>query len=462
MPIDCFYKDYFFGIDTHVDLSVGAVEPRNAVLQLDGYKHSLVQVIALTIAAKGYVVINNPPLVTDTYVFVALINELGGSAYIQGKKLFINAQAICNYAIPCKLSNTIHGSMYLCPALLCALGEFRYFGSGGCRIGNNQSNERPVHHIMSVIDTMGGRIDQNEYGIHGKIQSRQKHIEIDILQYSTEKDILSGALVGGATKTAIIMSLCNEEVIIKHPYIKTDVLDMLKYISLLGKTVHFSEGEIIISGKLSDIAVPVEFTLTECISEIITYSILSILCNTTIRFMNLNRETISVGLAPEFSLLSKIGANVFWHENDLIVSAGDTIRGQQIEVLPNTIQSDHQPFFALLLLFSKEKSTIVEHVWESRYQYVDNLVKMGATIKRIDNSIHISPSRLFLPCCELNAHDVRCAAVTLIAMIIARSSAILVNAEHIFRGYSRLLEQLRNLGIEINIFSRGFDEGILM
>ena len=57
------------------------------------------------------------------------------------------------------LGKCIHGSMYLCPALLIALGKFEYYGSGGCQIGDSiDSHNRPFSHIASVIECFNHKI----------------------------------------------------------------------------------------------------------------------------------------------------------------------------------------------------------------------------------------------------------------------------------------------------------------
>ena len=91
----------FKGENKNINISVSKNSPVNASLSLDGYKHSMVQIIALTIALKMKTVIVNPPIVSDTYVFIAIINELGGTAKIYNKRLFIDASTICNANIPC-------------------------------------------------------------------------------------------------------------------------------------------------------------------------------------------------------------------------------------------------------------------------------------------------------------------------------------------------------------------------
>lgn len=446
------YKSYFEGDETHLSLSVKSVNPKSASLNLDGYKHSMVQIIALALAAKTAVIIENPPLVIDTYVFVALIKEMGGDAKIIHNKLHIDMKNVCINTISYYLSQLIHGSMYLCPALLCSNGEFNYYGSGGCRIGNGSNNERPVEHIMSVMKSFGASIEVNPVGVHGtcNIDNSREPVEINISNYSTAPGFLSGALVGGATKTAIIMSLSREKVIIKDPYLKTDVLDMIAFIQLLGKKVVVNQNELIISGEIhKNCKQAYRVTLTECVSEIITYSTLALLQQTKLTFKELNKPVIVKGLKPEFELFDNMEIVYKWKKNDLIIEPTLNISPQIIDVWPQTIQSDHQPFFALLLTFGKGVSVITDHVWSNRYHYINNLNMMNCDITQKNNAIQITPSTLMSCSSDLPARDVRCAAVTLLAMILSRSSSNLIEAEHIFRGYSNLQEHLLEMGVSI-------------
>lgn len=196
----------------------------------------------------------------------------------------------------------------------------------------------------------------NEFGVHGtcNIDNSREPVEINISNYSTAPGFLSGALVGGATKTAIIMSLSREKVIIKDPYLKTDVLDMIAFIQLLGKKVVVNQNELIISGEIhKNCKQAYRVTLTECVSEIITYSTLALLQQTKLTFKELNKPVIVKGLKPEFELFDNMGIVYKWKKNDLIIEPTLNISPQIIDVWPQTIQSDHQPFFALLLTFGK-------------------------------------------------------------------------------------------------------------
>lgn len=176
MEYKCLSDFLFKGENKNINISVSKNSPVNASLSLDGYKHSMVQIIALTIALKMKTVIVNPPIVSDTYVFIAIINELGGTAKIYNKRLFIDASTICNANIPFFLGKCIHGSMYLCPALLIALGKFEYYGSGGCQIGDSiDSHNRPFSHIASVIECFNHKISIDSNRIILQLYEKAKH-----------------------------------------------------------------------------------------------------------------------------------------------------------------------------------------------------------------------------------------------------------------------------------------------
>lgn len=230
MEYKCLSDFLFKGENKNINISVSKNSPVNASLSLDGYKHSMVQIIALTIALKMKTVIVNPPIVSDTYVFIAIINELGGTAKIYNKRLFIDASTICNANIPFFLGKCIHGSMYLCPALLIALGKFEYYGSGGCQIGDSiDSHNRPFSHIASVIECFNHKISIESNRIIGNFGDNSDITELDIKNFSYSSEDLSGSLVGGATKTALLLSVNKQKFIIKNPYLKTDVYDMIDF-----------------------------------------------------------------------------------------------------------------------------------------------------------------------------------------------------------------------------------------
>ena len=84
-------------------------------------------------------------------------------------------------------------------------------------------------------------------------------------------------------------------------------------------------------------------------------------------------------------ILHKIGVNLILGNNKIIVPKQKQISGTNITITHKGIQSDHQPFMALLLSFVNGESVIKETVWRSRFAYVPELNKLGYFIKKYSN-----------------------------------------------------------------------------
>lgn len=434
-----------------LNLVVTKNEVKDAILKLNGYKHSMVQIIALSIAWDLKVELINPPLVLDTYVFCEIINRLGGNADIRNNKLVIDPTTIRSYCIPAILSNLIHGSVYLIPALLVRFGKVEFFGSGGCQIGENET--RPIKHVLDILKIFGAQVIEKDKSIVCYLKDINVVKEIEIMEFSTNKELLEGPFVGGVTKIAILLSRFQNNICIKNAYMKTDVIDMLRFASALNVKITIKDNSIDIdNSKVINKSGLIRFELTECISEIITYSTFAIINDISVRFKNLNKRVISKTLLPEFAMLEKMGVNYEWLNSNLIIKPTKSLNAIDICVTPNSIQSDHQPFFALMLaLKSKGVSKITENVWKSRFYYINNLNRLGTNINLQGNTITINPSKLRDTHQELEGKDVRTCAITLLAIITSKSSSKIKNSEHILRGYDSLIENFKLLGVTLSV-----------
>ena len=117
--------------------------------------------------------------------------------------------------------------------------------------------------------------------------------------------------------------------------------------------------------------------------------------------------------------------------------------------------TDMQPQMGVLLTKSTGTSMIIESIWESRFQYTDELIKMGAEISAqgktamitgVDN-MYGSP---------VKAHDLRAGAAMIIAGLISEGRTEITNIHHILRGYENICEKFTKLGADIS-FEKGTD-----
>ena len=96
-------------------------------------------------------------------------------------------------------------------------------------------------------------------------------------------------------------------------------------------------------------------------------------------------------------------------------------------------------------------SIINESIWESRFQYTEELNKMGATTETLTNSkaVIVGPTKLKGK--VVKATDLRAGASLVIAGLIADGTTTIKNADYILRGYEGIVKKLTNVGAKIKL-----------
>ncbi len=110
--------------------------------------------------------------------------------------------------------------------------------------------------------------------------------------------------------------------------------------------------------------------------------------------------------------------------------------------------TDLQPQMGVVLSISRGTSIINESIWESRFQYTDELNKMGAKITAQGKTAFFEGVE-GLYGAPVYATDLRAGAALIIAGVCAKGTTEIFNLEHIDRGYENIEEKFRNLGASI-------------
>ena len=148
--------------------------------------------------------------------------------------------------------------------------------------------------------------------------------------------------------------------------------------------------------------------------------------------------------------LSEMGVEITEYDEAVLVDATQgNLRVCNIKTMPHPgFPTDCQPQFAVLLATVDGTSTIKESVWDNRYQYVGELVRMGANIT-VEGRIAIIEGGELLNSAPVKATDLRAGAALIIAALCADGETEISNIEYIERGYEEVVEKFRSLGADI-------------
>lgn len=145
----------------------------------------------------------------------------------------------------------------------------------------------------------------------------------------------------------------------------------------------------------------------------------------------------------------EIGGNVEIDGDKLRVWSDKRPSKAVIKTLPYPgFPTDLQPQMGVVLSIADGTSIINESIWESRFQYTNELNKMGAKITAQGKSA-IFEGVEGLSGATVYSTDLRAGAALIIAGIVANGTTEVYNLEHIDRGYENIEEKFRNIGANI-------------
>ena len=147
--------------------------------------------------------------------------------------------------------------------------------------------------------------------------------------------------------------------------------------------------------------------------------------------------------------LREMGVEVINHGDMVRVVRKNPLKRANIKTMPYPgFPTDMQPQLSTILCLATGTSVVSEGVWETRYKYVDELMRMGARVQ-VDGRIAIIEGVRHLTGATIRAYDLRAGAAMVIAGLCAEGTTTVEGVNYIERGYEDIVGKLRALGADI-------------
>ena len=147
--------------------------------------------------------------------------------------------------------------------------------------------------------------------------------------------------------------------------------------------------------------------------------------------------------------LQEIGCKVEESDDAVRVIADKVLSHTQIKTLPYPgFPTDMQPQITVVLALSNGSSIVTESIFENRFKYVDELTRMGASIKVEGNTAIINGVSKYTGA-HISAPDLRAGAALVIAALAAEGMSVIDDIAFVERGYEDFDVKLRGLGAVI-------------
>ncbi len=156
-------------------------------------------------------------------------------------------------------------------------------------------------------------------------------------------------------------------------------------------------------------------------------------------------------ITPVIDKLEEMGCSLKVEKNQIEIKTPKKLKAVDLKTMPYPgFPTDMQSIFVTLLTTVKGTSVVVENIFENRYKYVQELIRMGAKIT-IEGKTAVVKGVKKLYGANVKATDLRGGAALVLAGSVAKGITNIDNIEYILRGYENFITKLQNLGLDIEM-----------
>ena len=387
---------------------------------INGAKNAAVAILPAALLVDGISVIENLPYIDDIMKLNRAMEGLGAVVSVEDKHtLKIDGSTLFNYQAVSDEIATIRASYYLIGALLGRFKKAEVAMPGGCNFG-----VRPIdQHIKGFENGMIKAYADRLVGTK---------IYLDVVSVGATINVMLAAVL--AEGTTIIENAA------KEPH----VVDVANYLNMMGANVKGAGTDVIRIKGVEKLSGGRYSTIPDQI-EAGTYMIAAAITGGDVYVRNIIPEHMySVSLK-----MQEMGIDIEEGDDYIRVSAPRELKCANVKTLPHPgFPTDLQPQMAVLLSVAKGTSTMIEGVWDNRFQYIDELKKTGAKIK-VEGRMAIIEGVERLSGAKVSATDLRAGAALVLAGLRADGETAIHNVKYIDRGYEAIEEKLSALGADI-------------
>lgn len=400
-------------------------------IEVRGSKNATTPMLAATLLTKEECVLNNVPLIEDVFRMLEILESLGAEVKWLGKR---KVSVKCENINPEKIDNEkvkkLRSSVLLLGPLSARFDNFNFYHPGGCIIG-----ARPLGTHFEALRKMGVDITQDEKSYHINIAER-KATAITLKEMSvtaTENVMMLAASISGKT----ILHIAAAE-----PHVE----DLGRFLVKMGAKIKgLGTHNLEITG-MNNLGGAKHKIIPDA-NEAATFLIMGVATGSPIVVKNTREDHLDLVLEK----LREFGADFKIEKNSIeVIPAEKLVAVSKVDTRTYPgVPSDVQAPFGVLATQAEGKTLIHDSLYESRFNYVAELVKMGAKAEILDpHRVEITgPTKLAGT--EITSFDLRAGVSLIIAALIAEGKSTINEIYQVDRGYERIEKRLKKLGADI-------------
>ena len=398
-------------------------------VRVGGAKNSALKLMAVALLAEGRSVVANVPRITDIAIMGEVLRRLGCEVSLDGGEATIDVPDEPGSEADYDLVRRLRASICVLGPLLARRGYVRVAHPGGDAIGS-----RGLDMHVAGLARMGADIS----GEHGFVIAsapaglRGATIWLDFPSVgATENLLMAAVLAKGVTE-------------IDNAAREPEIVDICTMLTAMGAQIE-GAGTSTLRIEGVDALKPVRHTTVG--DRIVggTWAFGAAMTRGDVTVHGVRPEYLEIALDKVISA----GGTVEAGDTSFRVRMDDRPRAVDIVTLPFPgFATDLLPMAIGLAAVSDGTSLITENIFDGRFMFVNEMVRLGADI-RTDGHHAVVRGQARLSGAPVRATDIRAGAGLVMAGLCADGVTEVAEVHHIDRGYPDFVADLTALGVEV-------------
>ena len=410
-------------------------------VKIEGAKNAVLPLLAATVlASEGQSVLKNVPVLSDVFTMNNVVRGLNTQVDFNQEEntVVVDATQTLSEEAPYKYVSKMRASIVVLGPVLARNGHAKVSMPGGCTIGS-----RPIDLHLKGLEAMGAKITQTAGYIEAKAERlKGAHIYMDFPSVGATQNIMMAATL--AQGTTVIENAAREP----------EIVDLALFLNEMGAKVRGAGTETLTIVGVDQLRGAKHNVVQDRI-EAGTFMVAAAMTSGDL----LIEDAIWEHNRPLLSKMQEMGVEVTEEDEGIrIRSDVSKLRPVSVKTLPYPgFPTDMQAQFTALMAMAKGESTMIETVFENRFQHLEEMRRMG-----LHSDIMRDTARIWgggsLQGAEVMSTDLRASATLILMGLIAEGETKVSKLVHLDRGYYKFHEKLVALGAKVKRVKEEDDE----
>lgn len=380
----------------------GSSNPLVGSVKIEGAKNAVLPLLAATIlATTGKTILTNVPVLSDVFTMNNVVRGLNTKVTFEQEenRITVDATQPLSEEAPYKYVSKMRASIVVLGPILARNGHAKVSMPGGCTIGS-----RPIDLHLKGLEAMGAEIKQTAGFIEAKANRLHgAHIYMDFPSVGATQNIMMAAtLADGVT-------------VIENAAREPEIVDLAVLLNKMGAKVRGAGTETLTITGVTELAGTSHSVVQDRI-EAGTFMVAGAMTGGNV----LVQDAIWEHNRPLIAKLLEMGVSVT-EENEGIRIRSDLgkLKAVNVKTLPHPgFPTDMQAQFTALMTVAKGESTMIETVFENRFQHLEEMRRMGLHSEIMRDTARIVGGQA-LQGAEVMSTDLRASAALILTGLVA-------------------------------------------